>query len=208
MSINIVNMYALSINSVIIIKRRDVIFIIIGKNIKRLRESKNISARELSRRSGVSQGYLSQLETGKNNNPTNDVLKKLADGLNVEHEYMLYLAGVIDEDSYNAKVKTKKMIKEFGEGIKKSYIDDSTTLLSFAGFNLHELPNDKFSLARSDATGNTIRISKEELESLINEILDYNEYKVKQFHNRLDDKDHFFISQGELFIDESDKEGD
>src|SRR5690625_6952645 len=109
-----------------------------------------MSARELSRRSGVSQGYLSQLETGKNNNPTKEVLMKLAKGLNVEHEYLLYLTGLIDEELYNARMISKNMIKGYFEGVKKNYIDGSRKLLSFAGFNLHEIDNDTFTLSRKD----------------------------------------------------------
>lgn len=56
----------------------------IGEYIKEKRNERGLSARELARRSGVSQPYLSQLETGKNNNPTADVLQKIATGLGVD----------------------------------------------------------------------------------------------------------------------------
>lgn len=179
-----------------------------GKTLRSIREDKKMNVTEFAKKVGYSQPFISMLENGNKGIPKPETLAKLADGLEVPHDYMLYLAGVIDEDLYNAKVKTKKMIKELGEGIKKSYIDNSATLLSFAGFSLHELSNNEFTLVRNDGTGNTIRISKKELESIINDLLDYIEYKVKLFHNRLDDKDHFFMSEGELFIDESNKEGD
>lgn len=54
-----------------------------GECIKKMREEKGISMRELSRRSAVSQPYLSQLETGKNTNPTSDVIRRLSKGLDV-----------------------------------------------------------------------------------------------------------------------------
>ena len=46
-------------------------------NIEQLRKDKKISLRQLSKRSGVAQGYLSQLETGKFNNPTLLIMIKL-----------------------------------------------------------------------------------------------------------------------------------
>ena len=72
----------------------------IGEVIKKIRTKKEISARELARRSGVSQGYLSQLETGKNNNPTNEVLKKIASGLGISYpELMMEADGVLEVDT-------------------------------------------------------------------------------------------------------------
>lgn len=55
----------------------------LGQYIRKIREEKGFSTRELARRSGVSQPYLSQLENGKTNNPSIEVLKKLAKGLDV-----------------------------------------------------------------------------------------------------------------------------
>lgn len=51
---------------------------LIGDFIKEKRKKMGLSARELSRRSNVSQAYLSQIETGKNDNPSMEVLEKLA----------------------------------------------------------------------------------------------------------------------------------
>lgn len=68
--------------------------------IKKIRNKKDISARELARRSGVSQGYLSQLETGKNNNPTNEVLRKIATGLGISYtELMMEADDVLEVDT-------------------------------------------------------------------------------------------------------------
>lgn len=70
----------------------------VGEKIKEIRKSKNMSARELSRRSKVSQGYLSQLETGKNNNPTNEVLRKIANGFNMSYVVFMTELGYVNED--------------------------------------------------------------------------------------------------------------
>lgn len=67
-----------------------------GEYIKRLRRDKGISLRELARRTGVSQPYLSQLETGKYKNPSPEKLGELSKGLGISYaELMLntYLKG-------------------------------------------------------------------------------------------------------------------
>jgi len=52
-------------------------------NIKRIRLQKNITLRQLSSISGVSNGYISDLENGKETNPTMAVLEKIANALGV-----------------------------------------------------------------------------------------------------------------------------
>lgn len=49
----------------------------IGKEIKRLRKEKGLTSRELAEMSGVSQPYISQLETGRNNKPSIEILEKI-----------------------------------------------------------------------------------------------------------------------------------
>lgn len=55
----------------------------IGKNIRQIRKSKNMSINKLSKISGVSLGFLSDIENGKTN-PSLDTLEKIAIGLQVE----------------------------------------------------------------------------------------------------------------------------
>lgn len=52
------------------------------QNLKHLRTIQNLSQAELSRRSGVSQTYISELEAGKKQ-PTYPIIKKLAAALGV-----------------------------------------------------------------------------------------------------------------------------
>lgn len=70
----------------------------LGEFIKQKRTEKNISTRELARRSGVSQPYISQLENNKDISPTNDMLKKLAKGLGISYIELLQKAGILEED--------------------------------------------------------------------------------------------------------------
>lgn len=71
-----------------------------GSYIKRLRLENNLSSRKLAERSGISQGYLSQLETGANKNPSPEIVKKLANGLNADYTLLMYKAGHITKDFF------------------------------------------------------------------------------------------------------------
>lgn len=67
-----------------------------GRHIRELRKSKNLSLREAARRSEISHPYLSQIETGKNTNPTPNIIKKLSNGLNVPYMQLMNKAGYTD----------------------------------------------------------------------------------------------------------------
>ena len=58
----------------------------LGDNIMKIRKSKSISINNLSKITGVSLGYISDLENNKAKNPTMDKLKIIASALNVEIE--------------------------------------------------------------------------------------------------------------------------
>lgn len=55
----------------------------IGERLRRLRRERDFSLASLETASGVSKGYLSQLENGSHSNPSIDTLRKLADTLGV-----------------------------------------------------------------------------------------------------------------------------
>jgi transcriptional regulator with XRE-family HTH domain len=55
----------------------------IGRVLKRLREDKGLSQAALAKRSGVAQGYISQMEAGEKKNPGIETLRKIARALGV-----------------------------------------------------------------------------------------------------------------------------
>ena len=57
--------------------------ILIGRRIKEIRKSKGLSQEKLAEKAGTSPNYLSRMERGTEN-PTLDMLIKLADALEVE----------------------------------------------------------------------------------------------------------------------------
>lgn len=61
----------------------------IGERIKRLREERDLKASDVAKITGIAQSYLSEIETGKRNNPSADVLKKLADYFNTSIDYII-----------------------------------------------------------------------------------------------------------------------
>ena len=55
----------------------------IGTMLKRVRKEKGLSQLELAKRSRVAQGYISELEAGREKNPGIETLRKLAKALGV-----------------------------------------------------------------------------------------------------------------------------
>jgi len=71
----------------------------IGENIRRTRNIRKISINTLAKIANVSLGYLSDLENGKMNNPSDKVLEAIAEALNVTSDYLrgLSITAVIDQ---------------------------------------------------------------------------------------------------------------
>ena len=61
----------------------------LGNNIKKIRIDKNIGVNELGRMIGTSGSYISALESGKRENPSIDILNKIADVLEVNINELL-----------------------------------------------------------------------------------------------------------------------
>ena len=63
--------------------------------IKELRSAKGFSLRQVEKKSGISNAYLSQLENGKIEKPSPHILYKLAEVYEVSYENLMKLAGYI-----------------------------------------------------------------------------------------------------------------
>ena len=68
----------------------------LGAYLRALRESMRMKLREVEEASGVSNAYLSQLETGKIGKPSPHILHKLASVYNVPYEMLMDRAGYLD----------------------------------------------------------------------------------------------------------------
>lgn len=61
-----------------------------GINLKIFRIKKGLKQQELADRVGISRYYLSNLETGKSNNPSNDLMIKLSRALDTTVEELFF----------------------------------------------------------------------------------------------------------------------
>jgi transcriptional regulator with XRE-family HTH domain len=73
-----------------------------GHFLKSLRKRQHMSLRDVERESGVSNAYLSQLESGDRPPPRPEMLKKLARAYNVTVRELLMRAGYLDEPEVTA----------------------------------------------------------------------------------------------------------
>ena len=82
----------------------------LGKKIKKLRNKKKFSARELSERSGVARSLISQLETGKRQSTGMDTIYRLAKALDVP---LAYFFPDESDSVYQAPYKYSKDYEKF-----------------------------------------------------------------------------------------------
>lgn len=99
----------------------------LGQNIKREREKKHISQRELARRIDKSGQYISYLENTADSNPSYDILKNIASALQIDisvllldEETDLMVPTPEDEDSALVEFAKKMDLRNF----KVSYSQD------------------------------------------------------------------------------------
>ena len=68
-----------------------------GEYLKMLRERAGLSQESLAEEADISSAYISQLETGRRNPPTPDVLRRMAPALGVPYTVLLQAAGHLTE---------------------------------------------------------------------------------------------------------------
>lgn len=71
---------------------------LLAKELRSLRESSGESLRQVEKESGVSNAYLSQLESGKILKPTPEILHKLAKHYGTSYSKLMFLAGYLKKD--------------------------------------------------------------------------------------------------------------
>ena len=83
----------------------------IGQVIRRLRKGKKITLVELGAEIELSQGYLSNIETG-DRNASVEILTKIAEVLGVSKLYLFKVAGYLDETDILSLVDENKRLRE------------------------------------------------------------------------------------------------
>jgi HTH-type transcriptional regulator, competence development regulator len=76
----------------------------LGKFLRTIRERKSLSLRAVERQSGVSNAYLSQIESGKINQPSPNILHKLSEIYEVPYNDLLKLAGYPSSETLDQAV--------------------------------------------------------------------------------------------------------
>ncbi|MED3762162.1 helix-turn-helix transcriptional regulator [Peribacillus frigoritolerans] len=98
-----------------------------NKYLKEKRIEKGISIRKLAEITNVSAMYISELERGKRDKPSPEILNRLAKGLDEPHEDFMVAAGYIDPDEYVRRKNEREDI-EYSlaeqEQEKPIYLDD------------------------------------------------------------------------------------
>jgi len=69
-----------------------------GMFLRKKRNEKKMTMMELSEITGVTQSYISQIETGKKGIPQPETLKRLAKGLEIPYSTLMVAAGYLDEN--------------------------------------------------------------------------------------------------------------
>lgn len=92
----------------------------LGDNIRNIRKSKNISINTLAKISGISLGYLSDLENNKVNNPTLAKLNKIATALDVD------VKSLLSEQQVSKALKTMVNINNLLDNLESTkYVNSS-----------------------------------------------------------------------------------
>jgi transcriptional regulator with XRE-family HTH domain len=101
----------------------------LGVEIRRIRQILGLSLRDVEEKSGVSNAYLSQLETGTIMNPSPHILLKLAEVLRVPYELLMERAGYIQR-SVGKKALTGAALSTFKDLTR----DEEAALMEYLAF--------------------------------------------------------------------------
>lgn len=90
----------------------------IGRNIQEIRKRKGLTLTQLAANAGISKSYLSNIERGVNQNPSIEVLKRLAIVLNADLKTLLR----VQENTENDEDLNQELI-ELIEELKTTVLD-------------------------------------------------------------------------------------
>lgn len=87
-----------------------------GKYLKEKRIEKSLSTRELAELSGVSQSYISHVESGRKTGvPSPEILNKLWEPLGVTHAELMVKAGHVKYEDWFSNVSEDKSLEAYSE---------------------------------------------------------------------------------------------
>lgn len=106
----------------------------IGQNIKKIRKEKKITLEELSKKTGFSAGYISQVENGKREKPSSEFLKSITYGLDVSDTYLTTgkktLTDLSEDELKKSWEKSQNSFKESRKKFRGEIDNDLKEILS------------------------------------------------------------------------------
>ena len=102
----------------------------IGENLKRHRKEKGISLTELAERSNVSKSYLNSLERNIKDNPSINLIKRIAKELNTDI-YTILGTGESNSEQYKDRGWGKFIEEAERAGIEGKHLSDYKELILF-----------------------------------------------------------------------------
>lgn len=106
----------------------------IGQNIKKIRKEKKITLEELSKKTGFSAGYISQVENGKREKPSREFLKSITYGLDVSDTYLTTgkktLTDLSEDELKKSWGKSQNSFKESRKKFRGEIDNDLKEILS------------------------------------------------------------------------------
>jgi transcriptional regulator with XRE-family HTH domain len=112
---------------------------LLGDNIRNIRKSKKISLNNLARMSGISVGYISDLENNKFTNPTLDKLKKIAQILEVQTTDF-FNDDLSESNSFEVKEESNSYSTEFKTAeAAMQFILKQPSIMGYGGFDINKL---------------------------------------------------------------------
>jgi len=87
----------------------------LGDRLRASRTDRNLSLREVERRSGINSGYLSQLERNEIANPTPSVLQKVAKAYEEPFPVLMRWAGYVEDDASATSPNVRRALDIIGD---------------------------------------------------------------------------------------------
>ncbi|SDM18295.1 transcriptional repressor LexA [Bacillus sp. OK048] len=136
-----------------------------GEYLRELRKERGLSIRQLEKKTGVSNAYLSQIENGKKGLPSPDILKKISEPLKVGYEELMEKAGYISGDLHRETVQAIDRANSDVNGLNE-LINNAAEIFVSSVTNESGVLTDVFREYLLEANEN---LSEEEMDELIND---------------------------------------
>src|SRR5690625_450348 len=102
----------------------------IGENIQRIRNKRGLTLSELAERANISKSYLSNIERNLNQNPSIQIIEKIASVLTVDFRMLIGIKSVDDQIPENEWLDFVNELKESGVVIEQ--LKEYKSVIEFA----------------------------------------------------------------------------